>query len=320
LEPFYRRGKSKGDGRWRTFYTFGIARFTRQRLVDAALAAASFRMYRGQASYGGGMSTVVETITQMLKDNPLLTHCAKVDIRNCFDNIRLNLAHEVLPLTPKVIQHTVAIDVKEAIDQRERAHRRYEHYLRRCDESFASGPSLALPQGAASSPLVAYWLVEAGLPPLPPGRVFSYGDDLFVLGESQDDVSAQVCRFQQFFERHPAGPLRIDWEEPRDLRDGIEFLGIEFKRIQLTTSEARSYLVSARLPREARTQFLDSVRWRAEQGQACGDRALSDASRYVRSFLGNLSTHDRVELLVAARLIIEDLGVDATPIWNLGAG
>ncbi|MBB5409143.1 hypothetical protein HDG34_003080 [Paraburkholderia sp. HC6.4b] len=181
LEPFYRRGKSKGDGRWRTFYTFGIVRSTRQRLVDAALAAASCRMYRGQALYGGGMSTVVETITQMLKDNPLLTHCAKVDIRNCFDNIRLDLAQEVLPLTPKVIQHTVAIDVKEAIDQRERDHRRYEHYLRRCDEFFASGPSLALPQGAASSPLVAYWLIEAGLPPLPPGRVFSYGDDLFVL-------------------------------------------------------------------------------------------------------------------------------------------
>ncbi|MFP3433581.1 hypothetical protein SB781_27755 [Paraburkholderia sp. SIMBA_061] len=319
-EPFYRRGKPKGDGRWRTFYSFGIARTTRQRLVHAALEAASCDQYRTQAIYCGGMSAVVGAITRMLDDNPLLTHGTTVDIRNCFDNIRLESVYEVLPLTPKVIQHTVAINVKEAIDQRERDHQRYEHYLRRCYEFFASGTSLALPQGAASSSLVAYWLIEAGLPPLPPDRVFSYGDDLFVLGESQDDVIAQVCLFQRLFERHPAGRLQIDWEPPCDLRDGIEFLGIEFRRVCLTTSGADGYFVNARLPREARTRFLEGVRVRAERARKWGDGNLSDASRYVSSFLGSHLTDDRVELLVAACSLVEDLGIDATPIWDLGAG
>lgn len=319
-EPFYRRGKPKRDGGWRTFYTFGIARSTRQRLVHAALAAASCNQYRAQAMYDGGMSVVVDEIRRMLNDNRRLTHCAKIDIRNCFDNIRLGSAHEVLPLAPKVIQQTVAINVKEAVDQRERDHRRHDRYIRRCDELFASGPSLALPQGAASSPLVAYWLIEAGLPPLSPDRELLYGDDLLVLGESQDDVSAQVCRFRRLFERHPAGPLQIKHPqpEPRDVRDGFKFLGIEFRRVERTADGTGSYFVSARLPAEARAQFLDNVRSRGSQARECGDNELSDASSYVRGFLGSRPTDDRVELLLAACAVIEELGIDSAPIWALG--
>lgn len=319
-EPFYRRGKPKRDGRWRTFYTFGIARTTRQRLVHLALTAATCNQYRVQALCRGGMSVVVDEVTRMLRDNPLLTHCAKIDIRDCFDNIRLGSAHEVLPLAPKVIQQTVAINVKEAIDQREREHRRHDRYIRRCDELFASGPSLALPQGAASSPLVAYWLIEAGLPPLSPDREFVYGDDLLVLGESQDDVSAQVCRFRRLFERHPAGPLQIKHAqpEPRDVRDGFKFLGIEFRRVERTVDGTGSYFVSARLPAEARAQFLDNVRSRGSQARECGDNELSNASSYVRGFLGSRPTDDRVELLLAACAVIEELGIDSAPIWALG--
>lgn len=319
-EPFYRRGKSKGEGRWRTFYSFGIARTTRQRLVCAALSAASCNQYRDQAIYRGGMSVVVSEITRMLRDDARLTHCAEVDIRNCFDTIRLAAAHDVLPLSPKVIQQTVAINPQEAIDHREREHRRHDHYLRRCDGSFASGTSLALPQGAASSSLVAYWLIEAGLPPLPPGRVFLYGDNLLVLGESSDDVRAQVCRFRELFERHPAGPLQITCEDPVDMRDGFEFLGIEFRRVQMTTGDIGRYFLSARVPPEARRQFLDSIRSRAVGARECGDTTLSAVSQYARGFLWSRPTHDRVELLVAACTVIEDLGIDATPIWELGVG
>ncbi|WP_152611831.1 hypothetical protein [Burkholderia sp. ABCPW 111] len=319
-EPFYRRGKPKGDGRWRTFYALDIARTTRQRLVQAALAAASCSQYRVQAMFRGGMSIVVSEVTQMLKDDASLTHCAEIDIRNCFDDIQLVTARDVLPLSPKVIQQTLAIYAQEAIDQRVREHRRRDHYLRRCDELFASGPSLALPQGAASSSLVAYWLIEAGLPPLPPDRVFLYGDNLLVLGESPDDVRAQVCLFRRLFERHPAGPLQIEAGEPRDVRDGFEFLGIEFRRVQTTADETDNYGISARVPPEARARFLDGVRSRVARAMECGDTALSEASRYVRSFLGSRPTHDRVELLVAACTVIEDLGIDATPIWELGVG
>lgn len=319
-EPFYCRGKSKSDGRWRTFYSFGIARTTRQRLVLAALDAASCNQYRDQAMCRGGMSVVVSDITRMLKENARLTYCATIDIQGCFDNIRLASAHDVLPLGPKVIQQTVAINPKEAIDRREREHTRHDRYLRRCDEFFASKPSLALPQGAASSSIVAYWLVEAGLPPLPPDRVFCYGDDLLVLGESPDDVRAEVCRVRRLFERHPAGPLQIVSEEPCDVRDGFEFLGIEFRRVQMTADETDSYAISARVPPEARARFLDGVRSRVSRAVECGDTALSEASGYVRSFLGSRPTHDRVELLVAACTVIEDLGIDATPIWELGVG
>ncbi|CAB3791395.1 hypothetical protein GCM10011400_24120 [Paraburkholderia caffeinilytica] len=321
-EPFYRRGKPKRDGGWRTFYSFGIARTTRQRLVHVALTAASCDQYRAQAMYDGGMSAVVDEVRRMLIDNPLLTHCAKIDIRNCFDNIQLGSAHGVLPLAPKVIQQTVAINAKEAVDQRERDHRRHDRYLRRREELFASGPSLALPQGAASSPFVAYSLIEAGLPPLSPDREFLYGDDLLVLGESQDDVSAQVCRFRRLFERHPAGPLQIhsDWEEePRDVRDGFEFLGIQFRRVVKMADGVGSFFVSARLPLDARAQFLDNVRARVDHAREYGDKALSDASRYVRGFLGSRPTDDRVELLIAACLVIEERGIDAAPIWELGA-
>ncbi|MGF6409381.1 reverse transcriptase domain-containing protein [Paraburkholderia sp. MM5482-R1] len=321
-EPFYRRGKPKHDGRWRNFYSFGIARTTRQRLVHVALAAATCNQYRAQSMYNGGMSAVADEVTRIFTDHPELTHWAKLDIQNCFDNIRLTSAHEFLPLAPKVIQQTVAINVKEAIDQRESDHRRYEHYLRRCTGLFASGPSLALPQGAASSALVAYSLIESGLPPFSPDRVMLYGDDLLVLGESQEEVRAQVCRFRSLFERHPAGPLQITLEGEGKLQEGFEFLGMEFKRIMQsrTTGAPLSLFTSVRLPASLRTRFIDNVRSRVEQAIEYGDPELSEASRYVRGFWGSKPTHDRVELLLQACLLIEQLGADSGPIWNIMAG
>jgi hypothetical protein len=96
---------------------------------------------------------------------------------------------------------------------------------------------------------------------------------------------------------------------------------MEFKQVMRdkTIDAQRSIFVSVRIPPKVRIRFLDNVRLRVERALEDGDPQLLDASRYARGFWGSKPTHDRVELMLEACSLIEELGADPSPIWDIMA-
>lgn len=336
-ERFEMRGKRKRSGNgWRTYYAFGIARRTRQRMVDSALKAATCLQYRSQFMYwdGGRLEAICE-IAKAMEADPSLTHWAKLDIANCFDNINLARAHEALPVTRKVIQHTISINPEEAYDRRDSEHIQYcrtqrvldpsrdqasrdslvfpsNHYNEGCSQVFAPRYPLQLPQGAACSPQVAYWLIERGLPPLDPARAFMYGDDLLILGQSDQEVRAEASYFRGLFRTHAAGPLQIGSVEIGTVAGGSDFLGIQLIRDgsrPLYDGQAAN-AVEISVADEPRQRFFEKLRERTSRGLASDDVSVSEACNYLRRFLAAAPSQDHASLMFGARAIARGYGLD----------
>jgi hypothetical protein len=253
----------------------------------------------------GGRNSVVDEIIAASDADKSLTHWAKLDIANCFDNINLARAHEVLPVKRKVIQHTIGINSQEGIDRRQNEHIRHSrltietasttgtpatvHGGRRLDsiyseernQSFASRYPLMLPQGAACSPFVAYWLIEEGLSPMNAARAFMFGDDLLILGRSEYEVHAEAYRFVDLFATHSAGPLQVGCLEFGRLDDGVDFLGLEIT----APEEPAQQCARVALSLEKHHRFKTTLREKAVRGFGAGDAQLSEANAYLTRFL-----------------------------------
>ncbi|MDO3621829.1 hypothetical protein Q3O98_12030 [Ralstonia pseudosolanacearum] len=327
-EPFNMCSQRKSSGRgWRTVYKFGIARCVRQQIVNDALMAASASQYRTQFMYTeGGRHEAIRAIETVVDSDPSLTHWAKLDLANCFDNINLSRAHEVLPVKRKVVQHTISINQQEAIDRRQLEHLQFERSKQILLDSLsgsdywpsASSYPLTLPQGAATSPRVAYWLIERGLPPLNPAREFMYGDDLLILGQTTQEVSVRASMFRELFRRHAAGPLQLIGEVG-ELAGGVEFLGMHISRAEhhsLFTGKQATY-AAVDLADGARERFLAKVRAKIQSGVASGDVALTEACRYIERFLNALPTGNRMPLVLAACAVARQCGGDPNAVMNV---
>jgi hypothetical protein len=344
-ERFEMHGERKGGGHqtgdgirmrrsWRTYFSFGIARRTRQKIVDTALKAASCNQYRTQFIFSdGGRIEAIDEIVAAINADPSLTHFAKLDLANCFDHVDLTRAQEILPVRRKVIQNTIGINRQEAIDRRQSEHIRYDRMMRADSDfpltsglsdlhrgseidSFASRYPLTLPQGAATSPRVAYWLIERGLPPMNPDREFTYGDDLLILGQSKQEVDAQVSRFQELFWRHAAGPLQLSCVETGELISGADFLGVN-----ISCAGRPNWTVGKRTPRTSVTvahgryeRFVTKVHEKVDLDVACHDPWLTRTCRYVRAFLNNFPTRDHRALVRCASEIARAAGANPDAI------
>jgi len=327
-EPFKMCSQLKPSGRgWRTVFEFGVARRARQQIVDDALMAASSRQYRTQFMYAdGGRHEAIRDIERAINADPSLTHWAKLDLANCFDNINLSRAHEALPMKRKVVQHTISINRQEAIDRRQNEHLEYERSKRILLDSLsgsdywpsASSYPLTLPQGAATSPRVAYWLIERGLPPLNPAREFMYGDDLLILGQAGQEVSAKAAMFRELFRRHAAGPLQLSGEVG-ELVGGVEFLGVRISRAEhhsLFTGKRATY-AAVDLADGPRERFLAKVQAKIRSGVASGDVALTEACRYIERFLNTVPTGNRLPLVLAASAVARQSGGDPNAVMSV---
>jgi hypothetical protein len=319
-ETFSARSQEKKIGGWRTVYKFGLVRSTRHRMVLTALRAAAATCSGFNYVQSGGLAQLAKDVTRAIRETPGLNSFASFDIRTCFDAVDLSDAHLVLPVGRKVVQQTIAIDPREAIDQRLPEHRRFSvryHFLYR-SQSFATRSPLALPQGAASSPIVAYTLIQAGCPPLPYDRVFQYGDDCLILGTSQQDVEAQSTLLTTQLERHAAGPLQLHMQDSGRLEDGAQFVGLcvlakpgrPGSQGNGFPWESDSAFVSVRVGTEARERFRAIFRNKIALGIASHDFDLTEACSYAKHFLLSKPTDDRFELLNEACGIARDLGAN----------
>jgi hypothetical protein len=169
-----------------------------------------------------------------------------------------------------------------------------------------------LPQGAASSSRIAYWLIERWLPPLNPSREFNYGDDLFILGQSEQEVNAQVHRFRKLFRTHAAGPLQLGCHETGELTNGGDFLGVNIsrrrdgKRPTTDTTPRADVLVAD----DRYERFVAKLREKAACDVENHDPHMPRVYDYVRAFLRSAPPDDHRSLVRRACEIVRCVGGD----------
>jgi len=285
----------KRSGGTRRLWKFGLCMTARQLLVCEALSAFYRRRPWSQMLFAGGLPAGVADIKAALA-NPALTHYAIVDVAAFFDNVDLRGATCHLPVDKKVMENTLCVSPPA-----DRAGGRQTRYARKCaSEVVDVDRPLALPQGAVSSPLIAYGLLEEALPLQDLEHLFPYADDLLIVGESEEDVRAKVSRYASNLVRHPAGPLHLGPIEYGEISEDtcFEFIGVTFHIEDTPATDHRR--VRAEASTEKRSKFGDRLRYALTDDMEAKDRLLGKTSGCLVGFLAGVPTDDREQLVELA--------------------
>ncbi|PLC40306.1 hypothetical protein C0Q88_23395 [Ralstonia pickettii] len=299
----------KRSGGTRRLWKFGLCMTARQLLVCEALSAFYRRRPWSQMLFAGGLPPGVVDIKAALA-NPALTHYAIVDVTAFFDNVDLRGATCFLPLDRKVMENTLCVSPPA-----DSARGRQTRYARICaSEVVDVDRPLALPQGAASSPLIAYGLLEEALPLEDLEHLFPYADDLLILGESEEDVRAKVSRYAANLVRHPAGPLHLGPIEYGEITENarFEFIGVTFHIETTLATEKRR--VHAEASTEKRSKLGDRLRHALADDMEARDRLLGKTSDCLVGFLAGVPTDDREQLVELACDVAKTAGCRVFPL------
>lgn len=307
-ESCFVRYEHKRSGGTRRLWKFGPCMTARQLLVSEALKAIYAQRVWSQMILDGGLPLGVADIKEALR-NPELTHYAIVDVARFFDSVDLRGATQLLPLKGRVLENTLCVsptsDVRVGMNR----------YARICvSEAVDVNGRLALPQGAASSPLIAYGLLEQALPVSCLEHSFPYADDLLILGKSEEDVAARVSLYEGNLVRHPVGPLRLRRVDDGEItEDGcFEFLGLVFSVQDGAAGGQRS--TCAEVSMEKRFKFRERLQETVAGDAAGRDRSLSRTRKYLAGFLSGMPTDDHEELVKVACEVVQAAGIHQSPL------
>ncbi|MEK7489296.1 MAG: hypothetical protein AABZ79_05385 [Pseudomonadota bacterium] len=312
-EPCLVYDERKRSGGKRRLWKFGTCMTARQLLVSEALKAIYARRVWSQMIFSGGLPVGVADIKEALR-NPDLTHYAIVDVAAFFDNVDLQGATQLLPLDRKVLENTLCVSPPS--DARVGMNR----YARVCvSEVLDVNGRLALPQGAASSPQIAYGLLDQALPVRCLEHSFPYADDLLFLGKSEVDVAAKVSLYEENLVGHPAGPLHL-----RRVSDGqimengsFEFVGLMFDVQDSDRDGLRT--VRVEVPMRKRLEFRDRLQESVARDVAKEDSLFSRTREYLAGFLSGVPTDDHEDLVKTACEIAQANGLQASPLISAAA-
>ncbi|QWC88281.1 hypothetical protein [Cupriavidus metallidurans] len=305
---YYERKRSGG---MRRLWEFGLCMTARQLLVSEALKAIYARRVWSQMIFNGGLPVGVADIKEALR-HPELTHYAIVDVARFFDNVDLRGATQLLPLDRRVLENTLCVSPPS--DARVSMNRD----TRICvSEVLDVNGRLALPQGAASSPVIAYGLLEQALPVRCLEHSFPYADDLLILGKSEEDVAAKVSLYEENLVRHPAGPLRLRRIDNGEItEDGcFEFVGLMFSVRDCDRGGLRRVRIEVSMGK--RFEFRERVQEAVEEDVL--DMELSRTCEYLVGFLSGMPTDDHEYVVETACEIAQANGLQVSLLISAAA-
>ncbi|QGZ62473.1 RNA-dependent RNA polymerase family protein [Paraburkholderia acidisoli] len=298
----------KADGAKRLTWRFGPSMRARHVLVKQALEPLiAARLWKQMLNDGGRVPGLYE-VREALGD-PAISHYASVDVKAFFDSVDLRRATQILPLTRQVLENTVCMRPEDwARAQSNGA----PPSIASC--SVAARRPLALLQGAASSPLIAYYLLESAFAGIE--DVFPYADNALILGYSPEDVDAKVSRYRSNLVEHPVGPLQLGSIERGEVTcaGGFDYLGVNFETSDNQYGERRHVrLTVSESTLDAFFKKFDA--WLASDKRN-NDRSLSRASRALRGFIIAMPTDDRAAVLQSALQLAQRRGVGIQPLTD----
>jgi hypothetical protein len=275
----------KSDGGFRKTWRFGLMMRARHILVKEALTPLlEGRIWR-QMCFDGGRLVGLNDVRNALRDSRY-SHFAHVDIASFFDSVDLRGATHLLPLHRRVMENTLCVRPQD-----------WSATLKECGRSLSTDGDidvrrpLALLQGAASSPLIAYYLLEFAFEGMQ--DVFPYADNMLILGSSREEVDAKVSCYRSALLGHPVGPLHLRAVEFGEVTrsDGLDYLGVNFATTD--TGYAAYRPVTATVSASTLSSFLERLDARLMRHTAGNVLMLEMACKSLRGFMLAMPTDDR---------------------------
>lgn len=288
----------KRSGGTRQIWEFGPKMTARQLLVLEALNPLVENRLSIQMIFSGGRVVGLNDVREALRD-PTLSHFATVDIASFFDSVDLQGATQLLPVDRRVLENTLCIT-----SERGSAFVSNSSELSNGAHGLAVCRPLGLPQGAASSSLIAHYLLEWAFERQDYEHLYPFADNLLILGSSKEDVAAKVSRYESSLVRHPAGPLRLGTIECGTITrpEGIEYLGVEFQVRDSGFSPMRK--VTANVTAANHAAFAENIATRVAQDGRSQDASVPRTREFINGFLGAMPTDDHKHFIeMAANLV-----------------
>jgi hypothetical protein len=218
----FRKKKSNPKKR-RITMNFGIENCALQYLILMVLQqTADLHPYK-YATKGGTHAATKQVAKAMIDGN---LNAVELDIKDYYPSVVGEKVPELLPLPKKVTQHTAIC-------------RHLNLTIGNLDDLFGTASIFTqdllaearhgIPQGSAASNLIAEILLSHTLNHTlnqspTPGRVFSYADNILIMGQNEDDVKSTQLALESALKAHPAGPL-VPTVKTFKAGDPIDFLG-----------------------------------------------------------------------------------------------
>lgn len=282
---------------YRAVLEFGIKHRALQYLARDILIAL-LKLHPNQYGTCGGTHAAIRQTKQALRDGYLWA--VELDIKDCFPSFDGKELHKLLPLPKEMIDKVIISGCLNLMPGN------LLHYYGPEDDhegdpialtAALSSARRGIPQGSATSPLIAEAMVAIALKQVPLlGVIIAYLDNTLLLAKSENDVVCMTEALGAAFAQHPVGRLR---PYPRVFKPGepVEFLGHRLKRIngivriepdddnrEKFEAEVKSeiaYLITATLPDATRAKRLERL------------------EEYIRSWTANFKLCDDIEVFRA---------------------
>lgn len=249
-------------------------------------------------------------------------HCARpegryfavTDVSNFFDSISHEYLFDWLPFPDAVIRNSIIHPLGRGGPTRQ-LHQRSEADMAEGRTSFLDmsghGTRRGVPQGASSSPVIAYALLEAAIRPLNlAGSIFQWADDIVISGRSLRDVEDRMLQLRQGLREHRAGPLLLGKLQIGETSCGFDFNGHRFT--------AHRSGVSATLTIEARDRFFDRLEDCIRRDVRDRDTTFRRAILYLEGWREQTICDDSADLYIRALAAI-DAAADRLPGRGCGS-
>ena len=219
----------KAKGGWRPIFAFGPRNYARQLvflwaieprakgLIDTRQHAAP-----GRSGRDGAVAAAEDFIHQG-------AHAAcEVDVSNCFGMIGRDwaIAQSVSLGIPEQIARSVLFPRDDRLITpvcQETMRYNYSAYPE--SQALRTRGRLGLPQGAASSSILAEIAVAHLLSEVPTAQVSTYCDNLMVMAPKRTNVEGLLNTLDEAARHHPAGQLALTRGPIRRVSEGFDFLG-----------------------------------------------------------------------------------------------
>ncbi len=214
--------KEKSSGGHRYFCDFGIRHRAAQALVaDIINAQLSPKPFQYNVK-GRGVAVAIKQIRQLHADG--YKNVVRLDIQRFFDSFDHKAIMQVLPIAKDVTEHVVIGKHFEL--QGQHLNKEEKHLQDTLDHYLSLIAERGLPQGSASSPAIANFVMSKIEPKLPKGaRFLNYVDDFLILAQSPERAEKAKNALTSSIKEMPVGHFELLEKSSGSLLSGVEFLG-----------------------------------------------------------------------------------------------
>jgi hypothetical protein len=208
---------------------FGIKNRALQHLVLSVIYAIA-ELHPRQFATRGGVSDAIAQVINAMKDG--YVYVREIDIKDFYPSFDRDKLVELIPIQKKVIESVLLSEHLNIIPSKLHHNTSCQnpagtHQKELAPEKYLADARRGIPQGSATSPLLAEMLLAPLLFQVPAGDnvvVVAYADNILVMAKCESDADAMTESLGLALKKHPAGQL---WPKIKSFPTGgpIDFLG-----------------------------------------------------------------------------------------------